>query len=543
MPPFPGSQPRPFLRAGASEPLSDAELDKAARAAARLKVGGTFWAAQPPLPGSGYRLVRVSNSTTAARLSATGFKGPHLFWSDKAAHVPEVLDRRATVLTGECDPWHLLSGATGVVVERGDELAVLAAIAGVPVRFVGDETDRPELAPGTQSLRKAFFSAAAERVSYLSPFTGDPMGLEDAIELLGFWRKIIDSNRDIGAAVGFAFWKRPTVAPLLWDGSGGVPFRARAEAIPDGKLVAVWRSRAAPALLAELERKHAKLAEVEDGFIRSAGLGADCVPPLSIIVDPIGVYFDSRSPSLLEELIEKGEFDPALVERARVLRELIVELGISKYASEAPSLERRRSNQRHILVPGQVEDDRAVLSSGDEVIGNAELLRRVRLSSPDAYIIYKPHPDVEAGHRVGAIPDDLSSQLADEIVRTGPISSLIAMVDEVHVNSSLAGFEALLRGKAVTTHGVPFYAGWGVTRDLGKVPERRTAKRSPDELVAAALLLYPRYLDPVSGLPCPPEILIRRLSQGGGVSRPGAVVHLRRLQGRVRRRLAAIRFW
>ena len=80
------------------------------------------------------------------------------------------------------------------------------------------------------------------------------------------------------------------------------------------------------------------------------------------------------------------------------------------------------------------------------------------------------------------------------------------MVDEVHVNTSLAGFEALLRGKAVTTYGVPFYAGWGLTRDLGPVPARRTAKRSIDELVAAALLIYPRYLDPVTGLPCPAEV-------------------------------------
>ena len=62
-----------------------------------------------------------------------------------------------------------------------------------------------------------------------------------------------------------------------------------------------------------------------------------------------------------------------------------------------------------------------------------------------------------------SIPDAACLQYADEIVGELPIASLIAMVDEVHVNTSLAGFEALLRGKAVTTHGVPFYAGWGLT--------------------------------------------------------------------------------
>ena len=97
-----------------------------------------------------------------------------------------------------------------------------------------------------------------------------------------------------------------------------------------------------------------------------------------------------------------------------------------------------------------------------------------------------------------------------------------------------------MRHKDVTTHGVPFYAGWGLTRDLGPVPARRTAKRSLDELVAATLLLYPRYLDPVSGLPCPAETVVDRLT--GQERQPaGALVRLRRLQGRLRRRLTAWR--
>jgi capsular polysaccharide export protein len=70
-----------------------------------------------------------------------------------------------------------------------------------------------------------------------------------------------------------------------------------------------------------------------------------------------------------------------------------------------------------------------------------------------------------------------------------------------------------------------------LTQDFGKVPERRTAKRNLDELVAAALLLYPRYLDPITGLPCPPEVLVRRIA--ARTRKPaGAVVQLRRLQGR-----------
>jgi capsular polysaccharide export protein len=168
-------------------------------------------------------------------------------------------------------------------------------------------------------------------------------------------------------------------------------------------------------------------------------------------------------------------------------------------------------------------------------------LRRVREDNPADHIIYKPHPDVEAGHRLGAIPDDESLKLANEIVQNGPISSWIQLVDEVHVNTSLAGFEALLRGKTVITYGVPFYAGWGLSRDLGPIPNRRNAKRSIDELVAAALLLYPRYLDPVTGLPCPPEILVRRITEGSSSTRPTRLVRIRRLQGRLKRSLAGSR--
>jgi capsular polysaccharide export protein len=190
-------------------------------------------------------------------------------------------------------------------------------------------------------------------------------------------------------------------------------------------------------------------------------------------------------------------------------------------------------------VPGQVEDDRAVIAGGCGLVRNIDLLARVREQALDAYILYKPHPDVLAGHRRGAIPDGQCLRYADKIVANVPIASLIEMVDEVHVNTSLAGFEALLRHKPVTTYGVPFYAGWGLTSDLGPVPARRTAERSLDELVAAALLVYPRYLDPVTGLPCPAEVVVDRLG-GDSDASLGVIVGLRRLQGKLMRRLRSL---
>jgi capsular polysaccharide export protein len=162
-----------------------------------------------------------------------------------------------------------------------------------------------------------------------------------------------------------------------------------------------------------------------------------------------------------------------------------------------------------------------------------ELLARARTHAPDAHIIYKPHPDVVAGHRKGHVETADALRFADEIQNNAAITSLIEAVDGVHVITSLAGFEALLRGKAVTTHGVPFYAGWGLTKDLSEVPARRTRRLSLDELVAGTLLLYPRYTDPVTRLPCSAELLVERMAQGEArISTP--LITLREWQGRLR---------
>jgi len=275
--------------------------------------------------------------------------------------------------------------------------------------------------------------------------------------------------------------------------------------------------------------------EVEDGFIRSSGLGADCVPPLSIVVDDLGVHYDASRANRLEEMLAEGGTTADDLARARRLRDWLVREGVSKYGVGTGSpLPREGGDMRHLLVVGQVEDDRSVLFGGGALRSNLELLRRVRAQAPEAWIVYRPHPDGEAGHRRGAIPTDVARQFADTIDPGSPISALIAMADEIHVMTSLAGFEALLQDKQVTTHGMPFFAGWGLTHDLGPSLPRRNRNLSLDELMATVLLRYPRYLDPVTGLPCTAEILVMRLLSG--VQRQNvALVLLRRLVGWAKR--------
>jgi capsular polysaccharide export protein len=440
------------------------------------------------------------------------------------------------VISGDCDPWHIVGHAAAVVAEADDELRLIAALDKVPTHIFDSLTGHTvsdEMDPATK-LAETIGDCLFE-----NPFTREPMTAAEAVELCGFWRKLIDSNRDIGGGLGFAFWKQDHIAPLLWDGTGAFRFLRSANEVAPNAPVAVWRAKIAPVALSELQRSQNPLIEVEDGFLRSRGLGADCIPPLSVTIDRLGAHFDPSQPSELEVLLQEGEFDEQILARAAKLRRLIVEAGIGKYEQGGAAIERSAGTRRHILVPGQVEDDRAVQLGGCGLSSNLDLLRRVRAEAPDAYILYKPHPDVLAGHRLGSIPKGACLEFADQIVGDVPIASLIGMVDEVHVNTSLAGFEALLRDKMVTTYGVPFYAGWGLTRDLGPVPSRRTARRSLNELIAATLLIYPRYFDPITGLPCPAEVVVKRLS-GRDELGPGLLVGMRRLQGAFLRRLRSL---
>lgn len=194
------------------------------------------------------------------------------------------------------------------------------------------------------------------------------------------------------------------------------------------------------------------------------------------------------------------------------MRERIVALGLTKYnlGGTAPTLAVARGRRR-ILVPGQVEDDASVRLGGAGMTRNLDLLRAVRAANPGAFIAYRPHPDVQTGYRRGYVPRSAALRHADAFAAAGDIAGLFAQVDEVHTLTSLAGFEALLRGLPVTTHGQPFYAGWGLTNDRNP-PPRRARALTLDALVAGALLIYPRYTDPVTGMPCPPEILLDRLA-------------------------------
>ena len=192
------------------------------------------------------------------------------------------------------------------------------------------------------------------------------------------------------------------------------------------------------------------------------------------------MYFDPRGGSDLECLLRDGDFSPDLLARAERLRERLVERGITKYnlASGGP-IAGIPADRRCIFVPGQVEDDLSIRFGAGEVRTNLGLLARVRAANPDAFIVYKPHPDVVAGHRIGAVPDSEARRFADLVVSNGSTDQLLAVSREVHTMTSLAGFEALLRGLRVVVYGRPFYAGWGLTTDLPAFDRGRRLTSGP----------------------------------------------------------------
>jgi capsular polysaccharide export protein len=299
-------------------------------------------------------------------------------------------------------------------------------------------------------------------------------------------------------AYGFSYRKREILRRFVGDVN--VHFIDREEAVPSGGALLLWGSSMPPAGMTT----DVRIMRLEDGFLRSVGLGADLVPPVSWVIDRQGIYYDATRPSDLESLLQTTEFSPDLIARAARLRKRIVESGVTKYNVGSRGWKRPATRAKVILVPGQVEKDASLRFGAPEIHTNIGLLHAVRWANPDAYIVYKPHPDVVAGLRGRGLGEEAAARWCDEVVVDASMGEMLSAVDEVHVLTSLTGFEALLRGRPVTCYGQPFYSGWGLTRDI--VPtERRTRRLSLDALVAGALILYPTYVSRTTGAFTTPE--------------------------------------
>ncbi len=268
--------------------------------------------------------------------------------------------------------------------------------------------------------------------------------------------------------------------------------------------VLVWGPNLPTAAAAFFEARGISVHFIEDGFLRSVGGSAGQSAPFSLTIDRQRPFFDSRGPSDLEDLLRTYDFesDSTLMERARAGMAAMRAQRIGKYGGQpsAGPLDLPEEAGRRILVVGQVESDASIRFGAERPILNNDLVRLAAAENPGATILYKPHPDVLKGVRSPSSDPSEVAGLCHVLTRPVPLADVLDAVEHVYTITSLAGFEALLRGKRVTVSGSPFYAGWGLTDDRQANP-RRGRLLSIEALFAGVYLLYARYFDPRTGAP------------------------------------------
>ncbi len=452
--------------------------------------------------------------------------------------VPE--DERLIKLTGLVNPISLIEHMAHVYVVTST-MGFEALLLGKPVTcfgmpwYAGWGVTTDELGCARRKRRRSvmeLFAAAYFKYSrYWNPYESKRGTIFDVIRWLHEQREHAGLN-ELDAVVGkipvreMQGWKLRHLQPVLAAWSQG-----RAQRVSE----IGWGMAG--------EGTH-----VEDGFLRSVGLGSDLVKPLSLVFDQQGIYFDATRPSDLEGMLQIGSFSEEELARAQRVRALIVSEGLTKYNVESESVSSvdlwDSGGRQVILVPGQVEDDASIrlgCTHGDAGVDtNLRLLIAVRSRNPDAFIVYKPHPDVLSGNRVGQVDGAQAHRWADHIETTASVVDCLGACDSVHTMTSLTGFDALLRGIPVCTYGTPFYAGWGLTADYEidlSAAQRRTRRLSLDELVAGVLLRYAVYWDWSVGSFTSCEATIARLVEQRRALQAGSRVSVPWLRRPVRKAL------
>lgn len=374
-----------------------------------------------------------------------------------------------------------------------------------------------------RSLEEVFYVAYILYAEYFNPCLNQKSNIFDTIQTLAKYKDIEKVNSNKLFMLGFTLWKRHFIKPFFKAKDNEIIFLNSIKSLVRYKLKEddkffIWGKKYDENTLKNLLLVKAKeqnltnftpkVSLVEDGFIRSISLGSDLTRPFSLIVDDKGLYIDPNKASKLEELLQNEIFDENMLNRAKNIIKILLENRFSKYNGlKHEDLKiNAKIGQKIILIPAQVEDDASMILGGFG-LSTLDLLKEVRAKNQDAYIIFKPHPDVLSGNRVGLKDETLILEFCDEIVKDCSIDSAIKIADEIHTITSTSGFDALLRAKKVFTYGMPFYAGWGLTKDKYRC-ERRTRKLSLEELVAGALITYPRYINPKTKTLCEIEVCL-----------------------------------
>ena len=424
------------------------------------------------------------------------------------------------VVSEPCHP-HALLRTVDAVYTVSSQMGFEALLLGKPVYCFGmpfyagwgltQDTLRCERRT-LVTLEQLVHGALIAYPRYCDPVLGQPCEVEEVISLIAAQLKPAPRWQRL-YLVGFSLWKRAFMRTFCTHLAHKLVFvRHPPRHLTGDEQVLVW-GRQYPELTSAIR--------VEDGFIRSRGLGSNLCRPSSLSIDPVGIYFDSTAPSQLERQLQEHQFSDHDLARGSALLELLRTHKVSKYnVGDSRLWAPAKGDKPCVLVVGQVDGDASILTGSPVIRSNEELLWAVRAARPDAHILFKPHPDVVAGNRAGAISSACLAECIDEQVLDVELGSLYPHVDELHTMTSLSGFEALVQGVKVTTWGQPFYSGWGLTDDRHP-PRRRERQLTLAQLTLVTLAFYPCYFDWASGLWIGPEQQIRLLAaQGNSDSKP-----------------------
>lgn len=281
--------------------------------------------------------------------------------------------------------------------------------------------------------------------------------------------------------------------------------------------VLAWGNKPSSNLaLALARRRSIPILRLEDGFI--FGVTPRTGKRLSLVIDDLGIYYDSTHPSRLEGLIINQLTDQHS-RRAQNLRTLWIKHSISKY-NHAPIWVRPTDEwfkKPFVLLVDQTKGD-ASITGAMATSHSFRIMLEAALAQTDIpNILIKAHPEVVSGHKIGHFDYSTTTDINQNprvrvMAQDFNLGSVINQAAAVYTVSSQAGFEGLLWGKPVHTFGMPFYAGWGLTNDHLSKPLRRSELISLEQLIVAALISYPRYVDPTTNLLCEVEDVIHHLA-------------------------------
>lgn len=365
------------------------------------------------------------------------------------------------------------------------------------------------------TLHELFYACYVQYSHYANPATGKVCQIEQVIDWLVTNRKWRDNLAGNLTVYEFSQWKHGFVRDFFANCNTDLYFKPKFQLrtllspkhihFPKENSFLIWGFAKKQNLIKKLSDYQPNIWCMEDGFIRSNGLGASLIAPLSVVLDRQGIYYNALQTSDLERFLqEKPTLTPDEEKRVHALIQRLLFAKVSKYNVGVNTTLNFPTEKVKILVIGQVEDDMSVKLCASDIKDNLTLLETVRNNHPDAFIIYKPHPDVQAGLRMGKIVDDKVYQFADKMLTDVNITDCLSVVDEVHTISSLTGFEALLRGLKVVCYGLPFYAGFGLTVDkanslqinIAKQRRQRGVPLTLEQLVYTTLIDYPLYRVP-----------------------------------------------